>query len=384
MPERPADPAPRLSGLDAWTVPFVEPNDHGNTRYVTLCRLRDADGVVGWGEAVTIQEEAADATTAVLRGWAAHLVDHPATPAALRAFVQQRGWWYGTGGGIAGFASAAVDTAAWDLLARRAGMPLVDVLGGAVHDVLPTVVVTHATLADLQQQADAFARWSETAGAVGVKVGFGKPGEARLGWNHDRDVAFVAALRAALGTDALLMVDCSPQMRWSVPQAIRRVRAFEEHGLHWIEEPLGHDDPSGYARLQAATSTLIAYGERAWTVAEMDRLLDTGTLDVLGIDAGRAGGISGFVEGARLAHLRGRQANAHAFAGPVSYAAGLACSLVSPACRQFEVAPLRNTLMTELAPDLPTPSDGVVAPLPGPGLGVKLDETTVIGLSTRR
>lgn len=371
----------RLSSLDAWTVPYVEPNDHGNTRFVTLCRLRDTDGVVGWGEAVTIQEEAAHATTAVLRGWGAQLTDVRATPAALRAFVQQRGWWYGTGGGVAGFASSAVDTAAWDLLARRAGLPLVEVLGGPAHDTLPTVVVTHAVLPGIDEQADAFLRWTEASGAAGVKVGFGKPGEARLGWDHERDVAFVAALRAALGPQALLMVDCSPQMRWSAPEAIRRVRAFEEHGLHWIEEPLGAEDPAGYARLQAATSTLIAYGERAWNAAEMARLLDTGTLDVLGIDAGRAGGITGFVDGARLAHLRGRQANAHAFAGPISYAAGLACSLVSPACRQFEVAPLRNSLMEAAAPDLPGPHDGVVGPLPGPGLGVEVDEGIVSKLS---
>lgn len=367
----------RVASLEAWTVPYTEPNDHGNTRYVSLCRLSGSDGYEGWGEAVTIQEEAARATTLLLRSWADLLTGRDATPGALVQAITERSWWYGSGGGLSGFGVSAVDTAAWDLVARRAGVPLVDILGGVVHDGLPTVVVTHAMLADIEEQAAAFAAWAGDMSASGVKVGFGKPGDANLGFDHDRDVAFVAALRRALGAERHIMVDVSPRMRWSTSDAIRRVRAFEEHGLHWIEEPLGADDPSGYTRLREATTTLIAYGERAWTAAEMARLLDTETLDVLGIDTGRAGGITGFLAGARHALARRRQANAHAFAGPISYAAGLACSLVSSNCLQFEVAPMRNSLITELTPDLPRPVDGLVRPLPGPGLGVTLDAAAV-------
>lgn len=367
--------------LDAWTIPYTEPNDHDSTRYVTMCRLRDADGVTGWGEAVTIHREAAQATTAMLRGWAALLDDVEPVPAAVRQAVEERAWWYGTGGGLSAFAAAALDTAAWDLLARRAGLALTEVLGGAVHASLPTVVVTHATLADVDAQAAVFARWTRETGSSGVKVGFGKAGDAHLGFEHERDVTFIASLRSALGSAPRIMIDCSPRLRWTAPEAIARVRAFEEYGLHWIEEPLGADDPHGYRRLRDATSTLIAYGERAWTVPEMARLLETGTLDVLGIDAGRAGGVSGFVEGARLAALQHRQANAHAFAGPISYAAGLASSLVSPACRQFEIAPLRNSLIEQLTPGLSRPADGRVTALPGPGLGLEIDEDLVIALA---
>lgn len=367
-----------VQSLEAWTIPYTEPNDHNSTRYVTLCRVRDSDGVTGWGEAVTLQEEAARATTVVLRSWAVLLVGTPSTPAAVRAAVHERGWWYSTGGGISGFATSALDTALWDLTGRRANLPLVDVLGGSAHpDGLSTIVTTHAMIADLREQAEALARWNVELRGAGVKVGFGKAGDANLGFEADRDVAFMAALRDALGDDAKIMVDISPRVRWSVAEAIARVRAFEEHGLHWIEEPLGADDPEGYARLAAATSTLLAYGEREWTVRGMARILDSGTLDVLGIDPGRAGGVSDFVAAATYARARSRQANAHAFAGPVSYAAGLACSLVSANCLQFEVAPMRNSLITDLVPNLPLPDAGRVRPLPGPGLGVEPDEAAV-------
>lgn len=372
----------KIDRVEAWTVPYSEPNDHGSTRFVSLCRLQDSDGAVGWGEAVTIQEEAARATTIVLSQWAPLLVGLPAAPNPVRTAVERRGWWYGEGGGISGFATSAIDTALWDLLARRASRPLVEILGGTVHDDgLPVIVTTHAMLADLDEEAAVLAGWCRDAKAAGVKVGFGKPGDAFLGFEHSRDVAFMAALRSATGDNAKIMVDVSPLVRWSVNEAIARVRAFEDYGLYWIEEPLGADDPEGYVRLANATSCLLAYGEREWTLRGMARILDSGTLDILGIDPGRAGGISNFVSASGYARARRRQVNAHAFAGPVSYAAGLACSLATPNCLQFEVAPLRNSLMTRLAPDLPLPVDGRVLPLSGDGLGVDIDRKIVAELS---
>ncbi|MFV0407118.1 MAG: mandelate racemase/muconate lactonizing enzyme family protein [Propioniciclava sp.] len=338
-----------------------------------MCRLTDEDGNQGWGEAVTIAPEAARATTVMLKSWAEQLPGTEATPAAVGLFAERLGWWYGTQGGASGFARAALDTASWDLLGKRLGGSVVDLLGGARHQTLPIITTGHAMRADLDEGADEFATWAGSVGAAGVKVGFGKAGEAHLGFDHDRDVAFMSRLRRALGDTAQIMIDISPRVQWSPAAAIRRVRAFEDHGLHWIEEPLGARNPEGYQRLRDATTTLLAYGEREWDVPGMAEILATGTVDVLGIDPGRAGGISGFRDGATLAASHCRQVNAHAFAGPISYAAGLAVSLASTNCHQFEVAPLQNTLLTELTSGLKRPIDGTVSALQGPGLGVEVD-----------
>lgn len=362
-----------IADLEVFVVGYTEPNDHNSRRAVTMCRLSDDEGNHGWGEAVTIAPEAARATAAILQGWADRLVGVEATPAAVGRVAVQASWWYGALGGAAGFAAAALDTAAWDLLGRQLGASVLDMLGGAHHVSLPTIATSHAMRGDLRDQAREFRDWADALGAAGVKVGIGKAGEARLGLEHTRDVAFVAELRKALGDDRLILIDVSPTLSWSHSEAIRRVRDFEAYGLHWIEEPLGARDPEGYARLRDATTTLLAYGEREWTVDGMAEILGTGTLDVLGIDPGRAGGITGFRAGAVLAASHRRQVNAHAFAGPISYAAGLAVSLASSNAHQFEVAPLRNELITALTPTLPLPVEGRVNALPGPGLGVELD-----------
>jgi L-alanine-DL-glutamate epimerase-like enolase superfamily enzyme len=367
-----------IAGTQAWAVSYTEPNDHDSTRYSVMVRLTAEDGHVGWGEAVTIFREAALATAVLANGLAELIVGAPArSPAALHQRVKERAWWYGEGG-LASFALSAIDMAAWDLAGHISNLSVVELLGGAVHESLPVVVTSHATLSDLQGQAELFARWSDELGAIGVKVGFGKQGGANLGFDHERDVKFVRLLRAALGERALVMIDLGARIRWDVAAAVRRTLAFEEHGLHWIEEPLGADDPEGYVTLRAKTTALIAYGEREWTLRGIRRIVKTGTVDVVGIDSGRAEGITGFAAACRYIEAEKRQANAHAFAGPLSYAAGLAVSLTSPACRQFEVAPLVNSFVRDVAPGLPRPTGGVVGPLPGDGLGVDVDFDAVV------
>ncbi|GIF74440.1 mandelate racemase/muconate lactonizing enzyme family protein [Asanoa siamensis] len=367
----------RIARVEAWPVAYTEPNDHDGQRFVTIVRLTADDGTTGWGEAVTLFREAALATAVLVDGLAEVVVGADAgRPAALWHAVKEQTWWYGEGG-IATFALSAIDIAAWDLTGRLRGVPVVDLLGGAVHESLPICVTSHATMADLGEEAERFAGWIDELRAIGCKVGFGKRGEANLGFDHDRDIAFVRRLRGAIGDERQIMIDLGVRVRWSVADAVRRVRGFEEERVHWVEEPLGADNPAGYATLRAKTNTLIAYGEREWTVSGYRRIVDTGTVDVVGIDAGRAEGLTGFMRASQYASSAQRQVNAHAFAGPLSYAAGLAASLVSPTCHQMEVAPLVNSAVRDLAPTLPRPSHGRVTALPGAGLGVEIDESAL-------
>jgi L-alanine-DL-glutamate epimerase-like enolase superfamily enzyme len=360
-----------IDRVDAWTVPYAEPNDHNFTRCVTLVRVTTTDGVEGWGECVTLFKEAAVACTALILGWRELLKDVPATPEAVAQAIQAQWWWYGEGG-IASFARAGLDIAIWDALARSRGLPLLDAIGGAAHQSLPVFVSSHASLSDLDDEAERWSTWVTERSAAGVKVGFGKRGDANLGFDHDRDVSFMRRLRDALGPEVQICIDLGVRNRWTVDEAIRRVAAFEEFGLHWIEEPLGHDNPAGYRQLKDASTTLIAYGEREWTLSGIRRIVDSGTVDVVGIDPGRVEGVSGFLEAADYLTSRGVQANAHAFSGPIIYAAGLALSLASSACRQMEVTPRRNQLFEILDRPVVDSADGVVSALPGPGLGIAI------------
>jgi L-alanine-DL-glutamate epimerase-like enolase superfamily enzyme len=159
--------------------------------------------------------------------------------------------------------------------------------------------------------------------------------------------------------------------------AVRRVQAFEEYDLTWIEEPLGAWDPEGYANLRSKTSTLIAYGEKEWNLEGYERILQTGTVDVVGVDPGRAEGITGFKKVADRVEYHHRQANAHAWSSAITTAASLAISFSSPACRLFELKPLRNPLQHDLVSEPFEHRNGYVYPPDKPGLGIEVIEDVV-------
>lgn len=329
-----------ISRIEAIPVAYPEPNDFNATRYLCLVKITTEGGVVGWGESITQFPEANPATAAVIDGMAEFLIGRdPLHTEALWRVMKNRAWWYGYGGGIASYAVAAIDIALWDIKGKLLGTPVVDLLGGAVHERLPAIASSHAHYESIPAMADEAREWLST-GLQGMKVGFGKRGNAHLGYEHDRDVEYVAAMREAIGPDKMLMIDCGIAVTWDVTTAVRRVQAFDEYDLTWIEEPLGAWDPEGYANLRAKTTSLIAYGEKEWNLEGFERVLQTGTVDVVGVDPGRAEGITGFKKVADRVEAQRRQANAHAWSSAIVSAASLAVSFSSPAFKLFEFKPL--------------------------------------------
>jgi L-alanine-DL-glutamate epimerase-like enolase superfamily enzyme len=224
--------------------------------------------------------------------------------------------------------------------------------------------------------ADEIAGWL-SRGLHGVKMGFGKKGDAHLGYEHDRDVSFVRAVREAIGPGPEIMIDLGVKVYWDLSTAIRRVQAMEQFGLAWIEEPLGPTDPAGYAELRHQVTTRIAYGEREWDLAGYQRILDSGTVDVVGVDPGRAEGITGFRQICERIEVARRQANAHAWSSAIISAASLAVSFASPACQLFEIKPLRNPMQHDLVQTPIEPVNGWMEVPRGVGLGIQVLEEVV-------
>ena len=99
---------------------------------------------------------------------------------------------------IACFAVAALGIALWDLKAKRSGVSVLDLLGGPFHERLPRSRRRMPSRRASRRVADAAAGWMGR-GLHDVKVGFGKKGDAHLGYAHARDIDFVKALRDAIG-----------------------------------------------------------------------------------------------------------------------------------------------------------------------------------------
>lgn len=367
----------KIKTIETIPVGYPEPNDHGRTRHVCLVRMTGDDGRVGWGEAVTYWEEASWAVKALIdRGLAGQVVGRdPLESEAIWRSLKEYSWWFG-GGGIASIAISGLDLAIWDLKGKALGARVLDLLGGPVKDKLPAIASGHCAKASLDELAEEAAEWLST-GMHGLKVGFGKRGDARLGYEHDRDIEYCRKVREAIGPDKTLMIDLGVAIKWDVTEAVERTLAMEEHGLYWIEEPLGHWNPEGYRTLREKTTTRIAYGEKEFHVEGIQRVLNTGTCDVLGFDPGRAEGLTGFRHAVERVEAAGGQANAHAWSTAIVSAASLAISWSTPVCRQFEIKPLRDVAQHELVAHPVTHESGWMPQPQGPGLGIEVLEDVV-------
>lgn len=366
----------RIRSVTPLTLEYPEPNDSGALRRVTLCRIETDDGIVGWGESITMWAEACHATEVMIDGLADLLIGRdPLDHLAISREVATRAWWYGPEG-VAAFARSAIDIALWDLRGKVSGQSLLQMLGGAVHDKLPVIASTHAFLPSLEAEAERHAGYV-ASGFHGVKIGLGKKGDANLGYEFDRDVAFMRMLREACGHGPSIMFDRGQHLRWDASYATRLTQAFEEYDLRWIEEPLEPWDLQGFRQLRAHCTALVATGERCWTTEQYHRLIETGIVDVVGCDPGRAGGITGFRELIQMVEHAQLWFNAHAWSSAIISAASLALSLSSPRCLLFELKPLDNPMQNELVTNPFWHDNGWISGRDLPGLGVDVDERVV-------
>ena len=373
----------RIRSVRSFVIGYADPNDHMGQRQTVLVRAEASDGTIGWGEGIAMWHEACWATKLIIdSSFGPMLIEagESTTDTAWEMF-RAHAWWFGEGG-IAGFAYSALDMALWDIAARQAGRPLYALLGGLKHDSLPAYAANHVnkpTVEDNIAEVVAF----KASGFAGCKLGFAKRGHSNIGRDPDADVAFVAALRGAVGPDFEIIVDAGNGVKWNRETGIDTVRRMAEYDIGWIEEPFYPTHIDDYRALKAAVPVPIGTGEREWTVSGYQRLIETGTVDIVGIDPARAEGITGFRKVDALCGQHGITINAHAWSTAVLTAASLHLSLASQNSRLIELKPFPNVVQTDLVSTPIRQSGGRVFPPAGPGLGVDVDEAVVRRLEVR-
>ncbi|MFN0195717.1 MAG: mandelate racemase/muconate lactonizing enzyme family protein, partial [Planctomycetaceae bacterium] len=127
----------------------------------------------------------------------------------------------------------AVETAAWDLTAKLADLPLYRLLGGKN----PRVPAYGSTL-DYRLDDEQFRRRLtdfKNMGFTGIKTKVGHP-------DVEWDLRRLAIAREIMGPEAKLMVDANEA--WSPKEAIRRCQIYLDMGydLYWVEDPITRED----------------------------------------------------------------------------------------------------------------------------------------------
>jgi L-alanine-DL-glutamate epimerase-like enolase superfamily enzyme len=263
-------------------------------------RLRDTEGAEGLGYTYTVGTGGGAIADLIARDLGPLL--EGADETRIEALWQKL-WWhlhYVGRGGLGVHALSAVDTALWDLMAKRRGLPLWRLLGG--HD---PEVRAYAGGIDLQFPLEQLLRQTEDNLAKGFRAIKMKVGRERL----SEDVARVKAMRELLGPDLPLMVDAN--MRWRVDEAIRAAQAFGPCQLTWLEEPTIPDDVEGHARIAREGGLPIATGENLHTLYEFRAMIAAGGVAFPEPDLSNCGGVSVWLKVARLAEAANLPVTSH-------------------------------------------------------------------------
>ncbi len=199
-------------------------------------------------------------------------------------------------------ALSALDTALWDLAARRAGRPLVEVLG-RVHDAVPVYGSGGFCNYPLERLAAQLGGWVED-GIPRVKL--------KVSRQPEHDPARLDAVRHAVGGDVELYVDANGALSRTEALAWSQ-RLRDEWGVSWFEEPVTSADIEGLrlVRERGPAGLDVAAGEYVFVLRDALDLLDGGAVDCLQLDVTRCGGITGLLRAGRVAEAYGLDVSAH-------------------------------------------------------------------------
>jgi O-succinylbenzoate synthase len=183
------------------------------------------------------------------------------------------------------FARAALDTAVWDLEAARCGVGLAALLADRLGVQPATNLACGVALGIPQDRSpETLRRWIDEALARGylrVKI------KVAPGWDA---VPLAAAKRAMSGSGLPLTVDANGAYEW--PEHERNLRALDDGGLLYIEQPLAPDELVGHARLSRELRTPICLDETLQDARAARQIAELEGPKVWNVKVHRMGGLT--------------------------------------------------------------------------------------------
>jgi L-alanine-DL-glutamate epimerase-like enolase superfamily enzyme len=320
--------------------PFkIARHEHFEVRTV-LVKLRDEDGLEGWGEATPqrFYGETPETVLAALDLYATALPEDPfKLEQAERRFEQLL-----TGNNSA---RAALSTALHDLVGKRLGVP-VHRLWGLDGDRLPLSTFTIGI--DTPDMIRKKVREAEEYPILKIKLG------------SANDLEILQAIRDV--TDRELRVDAN--CGWTVKQAIRMLPVLEEYGVTVLEQPLVREDLDGLAEIRRHSRIPLIVDESCLTSADIPRV--AGKVDGINIKLAKTGSLR---EALRMIHI----ARAHHLMVMVGCMVETSIAITAAAqfCPLVDIVDLDGAALLAEDPYRGATIHGGQLRLPdGPGLGV--------------
>ncbi len=333
-------------------------NRPGTTRL--LAQVETADGTIGLGETICLHEfiEPVLARTIIPLS----LGEDAFNIERLLRKLEGAGYYHHKRALVA--AMAGFEMALWDIVGKKAGLPLHQLWGGAYRRDVPMIAYVMAS--DLDHLVkDAVRYVGQGFNTIKLKIGIGE----------ESDIETVRVVREAVGPKVRIRADVNGA--WTIGTAKRQLRKLERYDLEYIEQPLPLEDLRGHAQLRRLTHIPIALDESAFTLQDVMSIIQHEAADVVLLDAHEAGGLHQARKAAAVCEAAGIPVTLHC-GGELG---------VSTAANLHLASTLPNLLLAidsqyhNQSADVVTEpfayADGAMRAPTGPGLGVTLDPRSV-------
>jgi len=333
-------------------------------------------GISGWGEPVV--EGRAHTVAAAVDELADYLVGKDPRHIEDHWTVLYRGGFY-RGGALAMSAIAGIDQALWDIKGKRYGVPIYQLMGGAVRH---SIRVYSWIGGDRPADIAASAKNAVSQGFTALKM------------NATEELMYLdtmakvqsaveraAAVREAVGPEVSFAMDFHGRVHR--PMAKVLAKALEPYNLLFIEEPVLSENYEAIRDIVSVAAIPIALGERLFSRWDFKRILADGLVDVIQPDLSHAGGITETKKIASMAEAYDVALAPHCPLGPIALAA---CLQIDATCHNATIQEQSlgihynkgNDLLDYLVdPTVFRYENGMVAIPNGPGLGIEINEEYV-------
>ncbi|MEM6393371.1 MAG: mandelate racemase/muconate lactonizing enzyme family protein [Planctomycetota bacterium] len=348
------------------TIQRIETLAHGKQ---CLVRITDSDGATGLGQTAP---NMLSATVPILHDLLASLAlgrdtdDH----AGLDEVVWRKAYKYT--GTFLYRALAGIDTALWDLRARRQGVPVRDLLGDGRHDTLPVYGSSLSRDRSPAAEAEFIRDGLERFGCPAFKIKIAGRRGRDIDVTPGRTEGVVQRVRDVLPESIPLMVDANGG--YSPDKAIAVGRFLNDLGVCHFEEPCPHEEIDQTGLVTAALAGLpieVAGGEQDYLMPVFDRLAGERLVDRVQCDIGYCGGLTRALRVAERVDRAGLALMPHSPNPSMIFLFTLHLIASRPAERlQLVEYNLGSEVGAGLFTPTITPADGRVAlpPDPAPGL----------------
>jgi o-succinylbenzoate synthase len=337
-------------------------------RRIVLARVRDADGGEGWGECTAgegpfYSDEWTDSAWETLLAFLGPMVVGKQVASAVDVFGLMKP--------VRGhrMAKATIETACWDLEAKKLGVPLWKHLGGMRSEIASGVSIgiqdaPEILLEKIRREVD--------AGYQRIKI------KIKPGW----DVDVVARVRREF-PDIRLMGDANSAYTLSDVPLLKELDRFD---LMMLEQPLAHDDIFDHAQLQRQIKTAVCLDESIRTPEDATHAIGLGSCRIINVKLGRIGG---HTEAKRVEQVA-RENDIPVWCGGmlesgIGRAHNIAMSTLSGFSLPGDVsASARYWEEDIIEPPVIVSANGTIAAPDGPGIGFNINHERVDALTVRK